>query len=351
MDGSIGATTTAATNKTTYYQSVGSGIDFAGSDAGQIVGPPMPANIDKLPCDIAKLQLGDTTTATATTATTSADKQNVRPTSASATKCRNCSCDINRKSLSEESAPETGIVSTSVCPITTTTTSSKTTTTAAATIINNSSSNANTVNVPVAALASITPTTTSTSTATVVDATAATATVTNRKLNIYVPVEQQHEPKRNHYHHPLSTYQNPTYLPLHFRNLPKTQSLDLADDHRDDVSGGLLTTSTSTELAGALPKVHPFDQNRAIYPNVPYSPYSSPYGSPRTGRRRAPLRESRRISIEQTGSFLQLNQYKLMDQIGQVTDCLLTTPKKPLHAAQLFQVDLNLFVSVRYIYI
>ncbi|XP_058057336.1 calcium/calmodulin-dependent protein kinase kinase 1 [Anopheles bellator] len=67
-----------------------------------------------------------------------------------------------------------------------------------------------------------------------------------------------------------------------------------------------------------LPKLQTLDQTtRPIYPNVPYSPYNSPYGSPRSGRRRTPLRESRRVSIEQSGSFLQLNQYKLLDQIGQ----------------------------------
>lgn len=115
---------------------------------------------------------------------------------------------------------------------------------------------------------------------------------------------------------------HPTLSPLqqqHIRNLPKTQSLDLADDRTDDAVS--LTSSKSSESEdpndkGTLPK---FDQSsRPIYPNVPYSPYGSPYGSPRSGRRRPPLRESRRISIEQTGSFLQLNQYKLMDQIGQV---------------------------------
>ncbi|XP_052855286.1 calcium/calmodulin-dependent protein kinase kinase 2 isoform X2 [Drosophila gunungcola] len=56
---------------------------------------------------------------------------------------------------------------------------------------------------------------------------------------------------------------------------------------------------------------------RPIYPNVPYSPYSSPFGSPQTNRRRPAFRESRRISIEKSGSFHQLNQYKLMEQIGQ----------------------------------
>lgn len=54
---------------------------------------------------------------------------------------------------------------------------------------------------------------------------------------------------------------------------------------------------------------------RPIYPNVPFSPYSSP----RSVRRRKPLKESRRVSIDKSGSFLQLNQYSLMDSIGQVS--------------------------------
>lgn len=84
-----------------------------------------------------------------------------------------------------------------------------------------------------------------------------------------------------------------------------------------------LHRSTSSEpceaasIKGMISKIKSLD--RPIYPNVPYSPYSSPFSSPRAFRRtnRPPLRESRRISIEQSGSFLQLNQYKLMDQIGQ----------------------------------
>ncbi|CAH0765585.1 unnamed protein product [Bemisia tabaci] len=52
---------------------------------------------------------------------------------------------------------------------------------------------------------------------------------------------------------------------------------------------------------------------RPIYPNVPFSPYSSP----RSVRRRPPLKESRRVSIDKSGSFLQLNQYRLLETIGQ----------------------------------
>ncbi|XP_043495996.1 serine/threonine-protein kinase STE20 [Polistes fuscatus] len=54
---------------------------------------------------------------------------------------------------------------------------------------------------------------------------------------------------------------------------------------------------------------------RPIYPYCPYSPYGSPQGSPRNRRR--PLRESRRVSIDNTQGGLQLNQYRLMNNIGQ----------------------------------
>lgn len=109
-------------------------------------------------------------------------------------------------------------------------------------------------------------------------------------------------------------------IPPHIRILPKTQSLDLVDDRTDDdsINPSKSSSDATPSVAGMMPKYQSLDQTRPIYPNVPYSPYGSPYGSPRSGRRRPPLRESRRVSIEQTGSFLQLNQYKLMDQIGQV---------------------------------
>lgn len=127
--------------------------------------------------------------------------------------------------------------------------------------------------------------------------------------------------------------------------LPKTQSLDIVEHRRNKLSdefdeNGQKDADSAGESpvgktyiiphpktpdmkamakAPSLDSQHPnCAQSRPIYPNVPYSPYGSPFGSPRTGRRRPPLRESRRVSIDKTGSFLQLNQYKLMDQIGQV---------------------------------
>ncbi|XP_053673600.1 uncharacterized protein LOC128723855 [Anopheles nili] len=117
------------------------------------------------------------------------------------------------------------------------------------------------------------------------------------------------------------------FMTRHIKILPKTQSLDLADN--DDMLEASNRSESQLEISAAgivppglrgrvLPKLQTLDQTtRPIYPNVPYSPYNSPYGSPRSGRRRTPLRESRRVSIEQSGSFLQLNQYKLLDQIGQ----------------------------------
>ncbi|XP_055644416.1 probable serine/threonine-protein kinase mkcB isoform X2 [Toxorhynchites rutilus septentrionalis] len=114
------------------------------------------------------------------------------------------------------------------------------------------------------------------------------------------------------------------FMTQHIKILPKTQSLDLVDNddlleasNRSESQLEINTTGVSSLKGRVLPKLQPLDQTRPIYPNVPYSPYNSPYGSPRSGRRRTPLRESRRVSIEQTGSFLQLNQYKLLDQIGQ----------------------------------
>lgn len=132
-----------------------------------------------------------------------------------------------------------------------------------------------------------------------------------------------------------------TSLPPHIKILPKTQSLDRVDD--DDASTSCIVVSNQMsnvnivvhnhssvvakdgvlEIKGTVPKLQTGDQSRPIYPSLNFSPYASPFSSPRSGRKRAPLRESRRVSIEQNGSFLFLNQYKLMDEIGQVNIKLL----------------------------
>ena len=60
------------------------------------------------------------------------------------------------------------------------------------------------------------------------------------------------------------------------------------------------------------------NDNRPIYPHLPYSPYGSPNTSPRV--RRKPLRETNRVNSinDQSGEFVQLNQYKVEGAIGQV---------------------------------
>lgn len=132
----------------------------------------------------------------------------------------------------------------------------------------------------------------------------------------------------HHHHHHLRHYH--LYHPNSYKFLPKTQSLDLVDEHTNPNEDGSDESTESVSSTSAInsqsfdspatksmmPKLSSLDSkqiHRQIFPNVPYSPY----GSPRTGRR-PPLRESRRVSIDKNGSFLQLNQYKLMDQIGQV---------------------------------
>ncbi|XP_063697384.1 calcium/calmodulin-dependent protein kinase kinase 2 isoform X2 [Culicoides brevitarsis] len=109
-----------------------------------------------------------------------------------------------------------------------------------------------------------------------------------------------------------------TSMPPHMKTLAKTQSLDRTEDQSEacDVSHKeceLVVNNKIMEIKGDIPRLQSSEHSRPIYPSLNFSPY----GSPRGGRRKAPLRESRRISIEQNGSFLFLNQYKLMDEIGQ----------------------------------
>ncbi|XP_057662475.1 calcium/calmodulin-dependent protein kinase kinase 1 isoform X1 [Diorhabda carinulata] len=58
-------------------------------------------------------------------------------------------------------------------------------------------------------------------------------------------------------------------------------------------------------------------ESKHLFSNCQLSPHCSPTNSPRSNRKRQPLRESRRVSIEKSGMYLQLNQYKLLDSIGQ----------------------------------
>ena len=57
--------------------------------------------------------------------------------------------------------------------------------------------------------------------------------------------------------------------------------------------------------------------HRPIMPNLPYSPYSSPSGSPRL--RRQPTKETRSCSITDSDGYTQLNQYQMKEEIGKVS--------------------------------
>uniref|UniRef100_A0AAZ3P346 Protein kinase domain-containing protein n=1 Tax=Oncorhynchus tshawytscha TaxID=74940 RepID=A0AAZ3P346_ONCTS len=57
-----------------------------------------------------------------------------------------------------------------------------------------------------------------------------------------------------------------------------------------------------------------------IYPSLPYSPITSPHSSPRLPRR--PTVESHRVSITDLQDCVQLNQYKLKDEIGKAMKVL-----------------------------
>jgi hypothetical protein len=116
--------------------------------------------------------------------------------------------------------------------------------------------------------------------------------------------------------------------------LPKTQSLDIVDEASianisnencfESINEEIMMTDPTDQVTAkqTMPKHTPLEHNhgccsaRPIFPNLTYSPYSSPRSA------RKPAKESRLISIDKNGSFLQLNQYKLMDQIGVVSELL-----------------------------
>jgi hypothetical protein len=112
---------------------------------------------------------------------------------------------------------------------------------------------------------------------------------------------------------------------MYCRFLPKkTQSLDIDESTIannfptqncfESINEEKMTADASSgETSDRQKKSATGCQARPIFPNLSYSPLSSPRIT------RKPAKESRRISIDKNGSFMQLNQYRLMDQIGVVS--------------------------------
>ena len=111
---------------------------------------------------------------------------------------------------------------------------------------------------------------------------------------------------------------------VHAESVPSLKVPDSPDSGLQYLPATIKSTSSTGKLT-SLEEVATNQRNlpdsnsinvRPIYPYCPYSPYGSPQASPTTRRR--PLRESRRVSIDNRQGALQLNQYKLLDNIGQV---------------------------------
>ncbi|KAG5682200.1 hypothetical protein PVAND_011567 [Polypedilum vanderplanki] len=100
----------------------------------------------------------------------------------------------------------------------------------------------------------------------------------------------------------------------------KTQSLDIDESTIannfptqncfESINEEKIMTDSLGETSDRQKKTVTGCQTRPIFPNLSYSPLSSPRIT------RKPAKESRHISIDKNGSFMQLNQYRLMEQIG-----------------------------------
>ena len=116
--------------------------------------------------------------------------------------------------------------------------------------------------------------------------------------NIPLPAKCSNQLKKLIYAHSVTSPPTNYYKRVETNNTADGVVINITDDQKEDGS----------------------PEKRPIFPHLPYSPYCSPNSSPRV--RRKPLRETNRVNSinDQSGEYVQLNQYKLEGAIGQVQE-------------------------------
>jgi hypothetical protein len=117
---------------------------------------------------------------------------------------------------------------------------------------------------------------------------------------------QVHSPNSSNYNSMSSREQSPT--PSQISNSSTRSGAKAAARHTPKI----MYSHSEDRFTSGSKKSHP---------SLPYSPHGSPKMSPRL--RRQPTKESRSVSISDADGYIQLNQYKLKDEIGKVNTSIL----------------------------
>lgn len=118
---------------------------------------------------------------------------------------------------------------------------------------------------------------------------------------------------------PLPSSERPTTTAVQVSDSQQCPEVVINEHHSQD---SVATESLRDSQVSCTNKIGPTalvtSSTRPICPNLPYSPSCSP----RFARRRPPLRECRVSvnvqSLDDPNAYQKLNQYKLIDSIGQV---------------------------------
>ena len=152
--------------------------------------------------------------------------------------------------------------------------------------------------------------------------------------NIPLPAKCSAQLKRVLQDHSVNMPLPPQILDNLEKQFPDSQQQDCSKDniekqtsekqsHKQAIekTSGSVSSENTPVLSptSSFPPYSNSNDSRPIYPHLPFSPYGSPSTSPRVRRR--PLRETTRVNSinDQSGDYVQLNQYKLEGAIGQVS--------------------------------